>query len=925
MKASPRNRSTLVIGLAAVAIASSCGGPRTADPSPTPGPDPTPEPADPVAISGPAVTAPHPACLADAPPAPAIDDRSDDFSGKGSYPGYDGDGGRIDSSDDMCVVADNNIEDAIVEILATDVPDPIAAGKPWNKRTNPAHFDHVAQRLALSNKERALLKKNGFVVSSFDEYPSYAYAYHEVYQSQLPIYITVDSIFNAIYAGHDALVTSVEQTSIAPATRAAVHAMHCELSIRAAAYPADLAHDLDLYFTVALSLLDGQMVASKLGDSSVDDEAAVLVGKATNADELTRMELFGRTRMIDFTQYQPRGHYAENGLKDYFRGAMWLSRLELNLVSRSSQSSAPEIERTETPREVRIALALAELADGAGVMDDIAGLDRAWTLFAGTREDITLHQIAALAKGANIESAASDGAAKALITAIGDDFQRTQRLHFTPDGVAVLPAIATLLGPRTVTDTRALLRLVNGEVPSRFELSATDIAYTLGHDRAKTYLTDDLSLHPNLATQLDIARADIAAVDAKSGDLYSAWLTAIREVATEPSGVMPSFMETTAYEDLQMNTAITGYGQLRHNHVLLAGQGYDAYGCEIPSGYVEPKPAVYAALADYTALGQAAMAEIGDDAAVAYFARVGRIMRVLERIAEHQLAGVPLTKAQQRFLSMVAEMREGSSGGPPAFTGWYFDLFEARSDDGTKQADFIADYYTSTTASSIAYIGAGAPHLGAFVVDVGGKPRLVVGPVARGYEYTGSLSTRLDDDASMKLSDRDRVDPWADSYMVANGAEPNMSIQFQWNERYDANDEHISTKLTAKVTAPKKVGKVTIELLDHHREVERSAARYVGAGVTTFRFPEPKAKESKGSKGKSKTKQKPATMVDEDDFDELDDDYEEDYGGWSMQTLVVVRAGDYVGIHEVSFEIGPEEMGIFLGSVKRPDYDDYYE
>jgi len=36
------------------------------------------------------------------------------------------------------------------------------------------------------------------------EVPSFTHGYHEVFQSQLPVYITADSIFHATFASHDA-------------------------------------------------------------------------------------------------------------------------------------------------------------------------------------------------------------------------------------------------------------------------------------------------------------------------------------------------------------------------------------------------------------------------------------------------------------------------------------------------------------------------------------------------------------------------------------------------------------------------------------------------------------------------------------------------------------------------------------------------
>src|SRR5262249_4487635 len=157
--------------------------------------------------------------------------------------------------------------------------------------------------------------------------------------------------------------------------------------------------DLDLYLTVARSLLADQPMPSALGDAAVDREAAALVAQAKAASEMTAVTMFGRGRMIDFTQFTPRGHYADAEMQPYFRAAMWLSRLEFNLVSRSSRSSAPgdSPDPRETPREDIDALALADLVIAANQGDALAHFEQVFGWLAGRREDIALPMLAKLA------------------------------------------------------------------------------------------------------------------------------------------------------------------------------------------------------------------------------------------------------------------------------------------------------------------------------------------------------------------------------------------------------------------------------------------------------------------------------------------------------------------------------------------------
>ena len=312
--------------------------------------------------------------------------------------------------------------------------------------------------------------------------------------------------------------------------------------------------------------------------------------------------------------------------------------------------------------------------------------------------------------------------------------------------------------------------------------------------------------------------------------LYSAWLDAVVGLAQPATGARPSFMATPAYADLRIDSALAAYGQLKHDYVLIAGEAYDAGGCDIPDGYVEPAPKTYAALRDYAARGERAMTVLDPVdrlGAVAYFKRLGQVLRVLDDIGADELAGQPLSADERAFLSMVAEMEPETTGGPPTYTGWWFDLFRARQLDGLSGAGYIASVFTG---DKIAYVGATAPRLGVFVIDTGGAPREVVGPVARAYETEGEVAHRLDDAAGAALPDSARGEPWAASYTGAPAvAEPKLQLI------YPAQDT--KHRLDAAIDSKSDLGPVTIELYDHHRVAIAKVTRVVKAGTTYFPLP----------------------------------------------------------------------------------------
>lgn len=718
---------------------------------------------------------------------------------------------------DLCETIEENLLRAEKTIVSEDrsrvAP---AASKAWDRKTPPKYLDIVDRRFSLTSNERALLAKNGFVVPARLAGRGFADALHDVYQSQLPIYVSSDAILHAIYKGNDAALIAGERTLL-PRLESALSSMHQKLR-EGPPYPVEVREDLDLYLTVARTLL------ADTEKSQPDKLAAAepLIASALKGNEgLQTVKLFGRARVIDWSQYTPRGHYAGDAeLERYFRGTMWLSRLELNLVSRSSRSSQPGItpDPSETPREAVDALALADLADRAGALPELDVMEHMWTEFAGKREDVSLDSLIELRKRAGIGELVIPDSAEKLKAAIGNDYQRTARIHYMPQGSKTLPAIATMLGPRIVPDTRVETNLVHSTIDGRPMPSFADVAFILGSDRAKVYLAGEFARYPSLEKALEKGRGEIETIDRAS--LYTAWLAAIRDGSATPSGAVPSFMKTAAYADMKVNTTVAAYGQLRHNYVLIAGQAYDEGGCEIPDGYVEPNLALYESLVTYAQRGLAASKSIGaSKEMIEYFARLERTLKVLVAVVKDELAGRPLSAEEKRWLAMTSEIVPPSSDGPGYNDGWYFDLFPS-SDDAFSEHAFVADWFTSSNASAVVYAGAREPRFGLFVVDVNGDPRVMVGPVARAFEHVGSLDGRLADKDAGKIGAL--REPWAASYTAPEAPFPPALIM-----RVYTDDDHTQSFV---LRSTHDIGPISVELLDHHRTPVAKGTVTVGAG-----------------------------------------------------------------------------------------------
>ncbi len=742
---------------------------------------------------------------------------------------------------DLCFVANTNIARAERDARAAGA---LHAASTGAGALPPKFLDRVEGHLHLRQREADLLRRNGFVVLERESRPSYALAFHEIFQSQLPVYVGVDAIFNAVFQASQTLLGDVERTRLGPKLAGLVDRMRRALARSRTAYDAATFEDLDLYLTVARRLLRSERAPS-LAAARNDVMVDALVERATGGGGLEAVFLFGRERMIDFSQFTPRGHYATGGwpvgielgggdrigLDAYFRAMMWLSRIEFNVVSRGCRSShpGPTPDPTETPREARDALALADLASRAGVLDDVRAFDEVYGVFAGRREDISVSEMLAVMRSANLTPRDLEAPAK-LRSSIGDKFRRSARVHFMPEGSGELPAIATMFGPRITPEIAPLTALVHDAVPDRVRMTAADLAYVLGHDRARAYLERDLTTHPSLGGALRASRDEAERSMKGRNDVYSTWLGAVRRLADKEAGTQPTFMKTEAYADMRLGSALAAYAQIRHTFVLLAGQGYDSYGCEIPDGWVEPAVGVYEAI-----LGWARAARTAVPSKASYFRRVEHVVGMLRDISRTELSGSRLSEPQRRWLAMIAEMTPrdgwggGDSGEPPKYTGWYFDLFPDREIGALRDVGLVADWFTLTNVGEVRYLGIETTALGVFSIDTPGEPRLMVGPVAKTYELATPIDVRLDDESAR--SAQGKTSAWS-RYAVDAPAEPPLRADLY---RCDG-DARLALR------GADDLGAVTVTLLDHHGDpLGDSITRDVGREPVVFGFRLPKA------------------------------------------------------------------------------------
>lgn len=114
----------------------------------------------------------------------------------------------------------------------------------------------------------------------------------------------------------------------------------------------------------------------------------------------------------------------------------------------------------------------------------------------------------------------------------------------------------------------------------------------------------------------------------------------------------------------------------------------------------------------------------------------------------------------------------------------------------------MADWITLTNADQVRHLGVEKVAIGAFVVDTGGAPRVMVGPVAKTYEVATSIDGRLDDLAARNT--RGKEARWL-SYLAPKKPEPSLAARL-----FTCND---GARLWIESAVPTEVA---VTLLDHH-------------------------------------------------------------------------------------------------------------
>ena len=284
---------------------------------------------------------------------------------------------------------------------------------------------------------------------------------------------------------------------------------------------------------------------------------------------------------------------------------------------------------------------------------------------------------------------------------------------------------------------------IDGVGPARGFPRGLDVMSLLGSNRAMEILwEDDDTNYRNYTTQYAKLKREVDSFNVSdwNKNLYWSWLYALRPLLKEFGAGYPTFMQTTAWQDKELTTALSSWAELRHDTILYAKQSYTMTDMAAPPpekpvvGYVEPVPEFYNRLLALTRMTNKGLGEMDVlDSSAEY--RLGSLERVLERLVElsgKELGNKELTREDYDFIKNFGEE---------------LDAVVEEVDDKAKKTTIVADVHTDANTGQVLEEGVGYVKLIVVAYKVpDGRILVGAGPVMSYYEFKHPMGDRLTDE-----------------------------------------------------------------------------------------------------------------------------------------------------------------------------------
>ena len=507
----------------------------------------------------------------------------------------------------------------------------------------------------------------------------------------------------------------------------------------------------------------------------------------------------------DYSQYVPRGHYTRSEkLKNYFKAFMWYGRISM-LLKGTDQVGVGERCNDFPPCKALISLydARIQTMQAALIASDLAGdnelrgmWDRIYSVtafYVGLSDDLGPYEyieamgyIFGNSSNPNDLTVESIGELKAKLAEY-----RTPKIYGGTGDATLWPPFSAeqadevlkktqgfrLMGQRFIPDSYMFSNLVSPYVgmysgsgepftmcitdagPARCFPRGLDAMALLGSIRAKELLIElgDTEYEGrNTSYEIRFRKLQEEFSNFSQEDwqknLYWSWLYAMKPLLKDFSKGYPTFMQTTAWQDKELTTALASWTELRHDTILYAKQSYTMELISAPMpipekpvvGYVEPVPEFYNRLLALTRMTNRGLDEMDvlDNSAKNRLDNLEGILERLVNISIDELENKELTKEDYEFIKDFGENLGGVI---------------ADVDDKAKKTTVVADVHTDQNTKEVLEEGVGYVKLVVVAYKVpDGRILLGAGPVFSYYEFKQPMRDRLTDEKWREMLEKEK-------------------------------------------------------------------------------------------------------------------------------------------------------------------------
>lgn len=469
------------------------------------------------------------------------------------------------------------------------------------------------------------------------------------------------------------------------------------------------------FFGTAAKLLELEL--PELPEEAMDKINAEikLINEHTGIKE---SEIFGYNE--DYTQYVPRGHYTRNyQFEQYFKAMMWYGRIGFYIKPDPSMYPFDVDPVQEGIKLTRRAILITK------TVNSFPQLKRLWKeiyeptiSFVGKSDDFTIedyYKLILKTKNLNL----SKDTTILLFIAKANKLPAPKIISVvTEDTTGGLKGFR-LMGQRFIPDAYAFQNLVYPKVgkykgskhPFTAESTAVgvlrcfprglDIMALFGNPSAREILAkNEDNKYENYDTQFAKFRNyfnEIPTSEWKS-TLYFHWLYILKSLADNKNLNCPKFMNSDNWKLKELNTALAGWTELKHDAILYSKQSYTFLTTSMPrkpnfiQGWVEPYPGIYREFSEFmTELSTITSYPSEVKTKITNYAD---ILAQLSRISSKELAGQPLTHQEYKLIwNIGSTLKE--------FTFFSDELMTKITSGTDDEMALVADVHTDPNSKQV--------------------------------------------------------------------------------------------------------------------------------------------------------------------------------------------------------------------------------